>query len=125
MNFRRAAPLISLLVAGLLIGAAGVLLVRDTHTAEPELLTGTVTWSNSETRMIAFEEDGVERDPLLGDTIYQLAGSGIDLPECLATTGEDRTREDRRRVEVNAIHADFGGPQQVHVALNVRCLGPA
>jgi hypothetical protein len=125
MNVRRAAPLAGLLLAGLLIGAAAVVLFRDAHTAEPELLTGTVIWSNSESRMIAFEQDGVERDRLAGDTIYQLAGSGADLPECLLTTGDDKTRQDRRRVEVNAIHADYGGPQQVHVALNVRCLGPA
>ena len=75
--------------------------------------------------MIAFDEDGVARDPLRGDTSYQLTGSAAELPECLATTGEDKVRQDHRRVELNAIHADYGGAQQVHVALELRCLGTA
>ncbi len=122
MNLRRAVPLVALL----LVGAAGVVVFRgDPHTASPEVLTGTVIWSNAETRMIAFDEDGVPRDPLRGDNIYRLTGSGAELPECLATTGEDKVRQDHRRVELNAIHADYGGPQQVHVALELRCLGAA
>jgi hypothetical protein len=119
MNIRWAA-----LIAGLaLLGGAAVWVLRDDpHTASPELLTGTVIWSNSETQLVAFEQDGVPRDPLRGDTIYNVITSPDNLPACLVTTGETRVREDHRRVELNAIHADFGGPQKVHVALELRCL---
>jgi hypothetical protein len=45
-------------VIGYLVGSS-----RERNAATAVVLTGTVTWSNEETRLIAFEVDGVARGP--------------------------------------------------------------
>ena len=104
------------------VGAGLTWLRHDPHTATAETLTGTVTWSNAEDRLIAFEADGVTPDPLDGDTVYHVVGDAANVPPCLVVRGGEVTREDRRRVRLQAIHQDLGGPQQVHVALSLQCL---
>ncbi|MET0423020.1 MAG: hypothetical protein ABW046_04060 [Actinoplanes sp.] len=116
------------------LGAGGGLaydrLTQDPHSATAEQLTGTVTWSNAETRMIAFEADGEVRDPLLGDTMYHVVGEwedatgtilGTDFPACLAGPAGDPVSTQRRRISIDAIHRDYGGPQKMNVAVYVRC----
>lgn len=107
---------------GLAVGAGLTWLRHDPHTATAETLTGTVTWSNAEDRLIAFEADGVTPDPLDGDTIYHVVGDRANLPPCLVVRDGDVTREDRRRVELDAVHRDVGGPQRQHLAVALRCL---
>jgi hypothetical protein len=87
---------------GLAIGS----LVHDTHTATTERLTGTVIWSNAETRLIAFETDGQIRDPLSGDTFYHVTGQwqntagtmlGDGFPDCLAGSDGPVSSQHRTR----------------------------
>jgi hypothetical protein len=130
---RRYLPSALLVAVGLMIGLALAWLLRDPHTATAERLTGTVTWSNEETRLIAFELDGEVRDPLRGDTFYSVIGdwvdaaetihgSGTGYPTCLAGRPNDPVRTDRRRIEMEALHQDTGAPQNHHFAVSVRCL---
>jgi hypothetical protein len=112
-----------------LVGAIGIAmglglgsLTRDPHTATAERLTGTVTWSNAQDRMIAFEADGERRDPLLGDTFYFVVSDEANYPACLTGRPNDPVRADRRRIELEAIHQDHGGPQRSNFAVSVRCL---
>jgi hypothetical protein len=95
---------------------------RNTHTATAEQLRGTVTWSNAEDRIIAFEADGEVRDPLDGATIYHVISDELNYPSCLAGRPNDAVRDDRRRVEIDAIHQKFDGPQRSNYAVSVRCL---
>jgi len=111
-----------LLVVGALVGALLTWHARDPHTATAERLTGTVPWSNQQTRQITFEEDGKARDPEGDQTFYNVIADDLNFPGCLIGKPEDPVREDRRRVELEAIHEDFGGPQQVHFAVSVQCL---
>ncbi|MEV4622725.1 hypothetical protein AB0J74_28930 [Asanoa sp. NPDC049573] len=109
-------------------------LTGDTHTARSEPLTGTVTWSNDRARLIAFEQDGVPRDPNDGDTIYQVIAdnwqdangtihSDETYPTCLAGEGDAPVSMDRHRVELDVIHRDSGGAGKPdHIALQVHCL---
>jgi HEAT repeat protein len=110
-------------VVGLVAGIGLAWLFRDPHTAAAERLVGTVTWSNADDRIIAFEADGEIRDPLLGDTIYSVISDQANYPACLTGRADDPVRDDRRRVELDAIHQDHGGPQKSHIAVSVRCLG--
>jgi hypothetical protein len=93
-----------------------------------------VTWSNEETRLIAFEQDGVLRDALDGDTIYAVIADnwqdvtgtwqsgGITYPTCLAGAEGDPVSMDRHRVSLDVIHRALPGDQLDHIALRVRCL---
>lgn len=116
---------------GLAAGLAYGRLTDDPHTATVERLVGTVTWSNAETRLIVFEADGEVRDPLAGDTIYQVTGQwedatgttiGEGFPGCLAGTNEDAVSMEHRRIELDTIHVGYGGPQQTNIAVFVRCI---
>lgn len=133
VSLRRYLPSALLVAAGLVLGFVLAWLLRDPHTATTERLTGTVTWSNEETRLIAFEVDGEVRDPLRGDTFYSVIGdwidaggtfhgSGRDYPTCLAGRPDEPVRTDRRRIELEALHRDTGGSQKHHIAVSVRCL---
>jgi hypothetical protein len=115
---------------GLAAGLAYGELTDDPHTATIERLAGTVTWSNAGTRLIAFEADGEVRDPLAGDTTYQVTGQwedatgtihGDGFPACLAGTEADPVSMEHRRIELDAVHIDHGGQQQTHIAVFVRC----
>ncbi|MBF9134596.1 hypothetical protein I0C86_37555 [Plantactinospora sp. S1510] len=130
---RRYLPSALLVAVGLVVGLALAWLSRDPHTATTERLTGTVIWSNEETRLIAFEVDGEVRDPLRGDTFYSVVGdwvdaagtshgSGAEYPTCLAGRPDEPVRTDRRRIEVEALHQGVGGEQKQHFAVSVRCL---
>ncbi len=93
-------PMLLIVIAVVIAGLGGYLvgLSRDRHSAIAVVLTGTVTWSNEETRLIAFETDGVVRDANDGDTIYSVLGNGWEdaegtihvdgtYPTCLARKG--------------------------------------
>ncbi|MEV1071540.1 hypothetical protein [Micromonospora parva] len=123
---------LALVVVGLIGGFVAGRLADDPHTAKPELLVGTVTWSNNETRSIAFEEDGALHKPLDGDTIYSvIAESWQDVrgtlhhdgtyPTCLAGEENEPDSMDRHRVELEVLHRDTGAQPQ-HIAVHVRCL---
>jgi hypothetical protein len=108
-------------------------LTQDPHTATAERLTGTVIWSNSETRLIAFTADGEVRDPLLGDAMYHVVGEwedvtgtvlGTEFPACLAGPAGDPVSTQHRRISIDAVHRDLGGPQKMNIAVYVRCLEP-
>ena len=106
-------------------GSAGFVasqLTRDTHSATAESLTGTVTWSNQNDRLIAFEADGEERNPLDGQVLYHVISDELNFPDCLIGAAGDPVRLDRRRVALDAVHRDYGGLQQTHIAMSVRCL---
>ncbi|MEV0715659.1 hypothetical protein [Asanoa sp. NPDC050611] len=130
---RLAALCLGLTTVGLVLGFAAAKLSADPHTARTEIITGTVTWSNEQTRLIAFERDGVTRGPDDSDTIYSVitygwqdAGGTVHAddtyPSCLAGTPGEPVSMDRHRVEIKAIHRDTGGEQQEHIAVAVRCL---
>jgi hypothetical protein len=132
---RRLLPLtlpLALIGVGLIVGIAAVKLADDPHTAKTELLAGTVTWSNEQTRLIAFEEDGVVRGPLDGDTIYSVIVDGWQdangtlhadgrYPSCLAGDKDDPVSTDRHRAELEVLHRDVGARPQ-HIAVHVHCL---
>ncbi|MEV1156558.1 hypothetical protein AB0J27_14295 [Micromonospora chokoriensis] len=123
---------LALVAVGLVGGFVAAKLADDPHTAKPELLVGTVTWSNDQTRSIAFEEDGALRGPLDGDTIYSVIAEGWQdasgtlhgdgtYPTCLAGEKDDPVSEDRHRVELEVLHRDTGGQPQ-HIVVHVHCL---
>ncbi|TDC35210.1 hypothetical protein E1211_16110 [Micromonospora sp. 15K316] len=106
---------------------------HDRHSATAVVLTGAVTWSNEETRLIAFEVDGVVRKPDDGDTIYSVltdnwqdvAGTSHSdgtYPTCLGGNGGDPVSTDHHRAELTVIDWDTDGAQRMHVAVRVRCL---
>ncbi len=125
---------LALVAIGVIVGLQWARLADDPHIATAETVAGTVIWSNEETRLIAFEQDGVVRDPLDGDTIYtviadnweDVAGTwhsgGITYPTCLAGTVEDPVTTDRHRVQLDVIHRALSGDHLEHVAVHVRCL---
>jgi hypothetical protein len=131
-RMRQYLPSALLLALGLVIGLAVAWLLHDPHTAAAERLTGTVTWSNQETRLIAFTFDGEVRDPLDGDTFYYVAGDWEDaegtihgsaeFPNCLAGQPDVPASMDRHRIELEAIHQHHGGQQKTHIAVFLRCL---
>ncbi|MCG5445354.1 hypothetical protein NIE79_003804 [Micromonospora sp. NIE79] len=123
---------LALVAVGLIGGFGAVKLADDPHTAKPELLVGTVTWSNDETRSIAFEEDGALRGPSDGDTIYSViaeswqdAGGTLHhdgtYPTCLVGEENKPVSVDRHRVELEVLHRDTGAKAQ-HIAVHVHCL---
>ncbi|WP_433114707.1 hypothetical protein [Micromonospora sp. CA-246542] len=124
---------LALVAVGLIGGFGAAKLGDEPHTAKAELLVGTVTWSNDETRSIAFAEDGALRNPLDGDTIYSvIAESWQDArgtlhndgtyPTCLVGEENEPASADRRRVELEVLHRDTGGDQPQHIAVHVHCL---
>jgi hypothetical protein len=130
----RLADVLRVLVA-VVIGLAGYLIgsSRDRHAATATVLRGTVTWSNQQTRLVAFQEDGVTRQPNDGDAIYSVvAGEWQDAsglirsdgvyPTCLASEDDSPISMDRHRVELTVLDWDTGGVQRVHIAVRVRCL---
>lgn len=135
-QIRRARVSIALAVIAAVIAGLGgyrVGVSRERHSATAVVLTGTVTWSNEETQLIAFETDGVVRNPNDGDTFYSVipydwqdaAGtshSGRTYPTCLAGEDGDPVSMDHRRVELTVIDWDTGGTLQMHVAVRVKCL---
>ena len=118
------------------VGAVGALtvawLTRDPHTATTERLTGTVTWSNSDTRMFAFTTDEEADNPTAGDAIYHVLGDWEDtqgtahgsesFPTCLAGKPGDAVNIERRSVAIVAVRSSLGGPQKTNIAVLVRCL---
>ncbi|MDG4773199.1 hypothetical protein [Solwaraspora sp. WMMD792] len=64
------AAIAALVAAGL--GSYQIGLARDRHSATAVVLTGTVVWSNEQTRLIAFDPDGIVREPDDGDKIYSV-----------------------------------------------------
>ncbi|MFI5930607.1 hypothetical protein [Actinoplanes sp. NPDC051494] len=115
----------ALVAVGALAGSLLTRVAHDPHTATAEVLTGTVPWSNQQIRRFAFEADGEPRNPLGDQTFYEFVVDDLTVPGCLAGTNDDPVREDRRRVEVEAIHQSFDGPREVNIALSVRCLDAA
>ncbi|SNT37148.1 hypothetical protein SAMN05421812_10585 [Asanoa hainanensis] len=114
------------LVVGFVTARLGV----DPHTAETETVTGVVTWSNEETRLIFFQQDGVPpgSEAIVSVTAdnWQDAGgmiyTGGPYPTCLAGADGDPVSMDRHRVELQVIHrAMSAGPAQ-HFAVQVHCL---
>ena len=125
------APLATLLgiaggaTLGLVTGfALGRILPADTVTPEP--LAGTVTWSNGETRKIAFVTDGDT-----GTRYYSVVGEyWIDAngsphaggyPSCLSGQQNNPVRTDRRRVELGVIY-QTGSDHAPDIAVAVHCL---
>lgn len=118
------------------VGAVGTLAViwmtRDPHTATVQHLTGSVTWSNAETRMFAFHADGEARGPSDSDTIYHVLGDWEDaggtsygsetFPTCLAGKAGDAVSIEPRRIEIDAVRSSVGGPQKTNIAVFIRCL---
>ena len=80
---RRLSTCAALLIAGVLAGGLLTWHFRDPHTASVELLTGTVSWSNQETRLIAFHADGEPRDPQGDQTFYNVVPDNLNFPSCL------------------------------------------
>ncbi|MEV8511089.1 hypothetical protein [Dactylosporangium sp. NPDC051484] len=130
---RRVVAVIGLLAAGVVLGAGGVWLADDPHVARTERLVGTVTWSNAQTRLIAFQADGERRDPLEGDVIYSIVAdewqdatgtfhAGSTYPSCLAGGANDPVSNDHHRVELDVLHRSTGGPQLQHIAVHAHCL---
>ncbi|HEX8629440.1 MAG TPA: hypothetical protein VF755_14845 [Catenuloplanes sp.] len=118
---------------GLAGGLATGKLLDDPHTASAEVLVGTVTWSNPQARRIAFVADAAARDPLPGDTFYEViadgwtdAGGTIQLtgtyPTCLADDRGESPSTDGHRVELEVIHRDTRTRQAQHIVTHVRCL---
>jgi hypothetical protein len=131
---RQARTFVVLSVA-LVIGIAGYVLgsSRDRHSATAVVLKGTVTWSNQNTRLIAFDTDGVIRGPNDDDTIYNVtadnwqdvAGTfhgGDTYPSCLASEGDSEVSTDRHRVELTVIDWDTVPGHPEHFAVQVHCL---
>ncbi|WP_109745457.1 hypothetical protein [Salinispora vitiensis] len=135
-QIRRARVSIALAVIAAVIAGLGgyrVGVARERHSATAVVLTGTVTWSNEETRLIAFETDGVVRKQNDRTEFYSViaydwqdaAGtshSGRTYPTCLAEEGGDSVSMYHRRAELTVIDWDTGGIQQMPVAVRVRCL---
>ena len=119
---RRFSAHLGLLIVGALVGGLLTWHFRDPHTASAERLTGTVSWSNQQTRLIAFYEDGEPRDPEGDQTFYNVVADDLNFPNCLAGSPGDPVRQGQRRVELEAVHQGFDGRQQVHVAVSLRCL---
>ena len=119
---RRFSTCAGLLTVGVLAGGLLTWHSRDPHTATAERLTGTVSWSNQEARLIAFQEDGEPRDPEGDQAFYNVIADDLNFPSCLVGSPGDPVRQDQRRVELEAVHQGFDGPQQVHFAVSVRCL---
>jgi hypothetical protein len=59
----------------------------------------------------------------IDQTVYHVIADDQNFPPCLVGRPDDPVREDRRRVELDALHQRFDGPQRVHFAVSVRCLG--
>jgi hypothetical protein len=119
---RRLSTCAALLIVGVLAGGLLTWHFRDPHTASAELLTGTVSWSNQETRLIAFHADGEPRDPEGDQTFYNVLPDDLNFPSCLVGGPGGPVREDPRRVELEAIHQGFDGERKVHFAVTLRCL---
>jgi len=117
----------------LLAACAATLSPAGPYTAKAETLTGTVTWSNQQTQLIAFDADGVKRGRLDGDTFYSVIpdnwqnpagtyhGTG-EYPTCLAGEKDSPVSMDRHRVRIEVVHRDTGGRQPQHIAVHVHCL---
>ncbi|MEU8075194.1 hypothetical protein AB0B31_07065 [Catellatospora citrea] len=97
------------------------------HTVTPKRLTGTVIWSNDETRKIAFDADGDEPTnfySVVGE--YWIDANGMEYaggyPSCLSGQQHDPVRSDRRRVELGVIYHD-GSDHAPDIAVTVHCLG--
>jgi hypothetical protein len=133
MPLPRALTSAAALLAALGVGFATARFTDDPHTAIGDQLTGTVIWSNEQTRLFAFEADGEVRDPLAGDTFYRLAADAWtdtdgtvradgSYPACLAGLPDEPVTMDRHRMRLEVIHQSFGGPQRTHFAVTVGCL---
>jgi hypothetical protein len=116
----------ALLVAvGLAVGL-GAAWVWPNHTATPERLMGTVTWSNAESRRILFEVDGrgdgYREYSVLADNWVDATGTrhSRGYPDCLAAKAGEFVRTDRRRVELGAISNEADDTVR-QIALSVRC----
>ncbi|WP_144057024.1 hypothetical protein [Micromonospora lupini] len=123
---------LALVAVGLVGGFGAAKLADDPHSARPELRVGVVTWSNEQTRSIAFEEDGTARRPLDGDTTYSVIAEGWQdvggtlhhdgtYPSCLAGEKGDPVSTDRHRVGLEVLRRDTGGHPE-HIVVHVRCL---
>lgn len=119
------------LLVALGVGFATARLTGDPHTATAERVTGTVTWSNQQTRLFAFAADGggsgeaEETYRLTTDHWTDAAGTiraDGSYPQCLAARPGDPVSTDRRRVALEVVHQSLGGAQRVHVAVAVHCL---
>ncbi|MEU8261450.1 hypothetical protein AB0C02_12625 [Micromonospora sp. NPDC048999] len=126
-----ALAVIAAVIAGL--GGYWVGLSRERHSATAVVLTGTVTWSNAETRLIAFEADGVVSKPDDGDSVYSVltdSWQGVEgtihsdgtYPTCLGGGESHPVSTDHHRAELTVIDWDTGGAQWMHVAVRIRCL---
>jgi hypothetical protein len=133
MPLPRALTSAVVLLAAAGVGFATARLTDDPHTATGHQVTGTVTWSNEQTRLFAFEADGEVPDPLAGDTSYRLATdmwtdtdgtirADGSYPACLAGLEDEPVTTDRHRMRLEVIHQSFGGPQKTHFAVAVSCL---
>jgi hypothetical protein len=133
---RTRVPVVLAVIAAVIAGLGGYAagLSRERHSATAVVLTGTVTWSNVETRLIAFDTDGVIRKPNDEDTIYSVLADnwqdvegtihsgGSTYPACLAAKGDDPVSMEHHRAELTVIDWDAGGAQWMRVAVQVRCL---
>jgi hypothetical protein len=124
---------IALIVVGLIIGFGTARLADDPHTARAESLTGTVTWSNQQIRLIAFDPDGAVHHSSDGATFYSVVSDDWqdadgtlhttgDYPRCLAANKGGAVSTDRRRVELEVVNGDTGGVQPQRIAVHVHCL---
>jgi hypothetical protein len=105
---------------------------HERHSARGVVLSGTVTWSNEDTRLIAFDTDGVVRDPKDGEAIFSVAADDWEdatgtfhsggYPTCLASEVDRPVSTDRHRVELTVIDWDTGGVQPVRIAVQIHCL---
>ncbi|WP_130509680.1 hypothetical protein [Krasilnikovia cinnamomea] len=103
--------------------------MRDEHTAMPELLAGTVIWSNDETRRIVVElggrEEGTREFAVAAQQWTDAQGRSHNrgYPSCLAGHPGDPVRTDRRAVELGVVRLDLDDSQPEPLVVTVRCNG--
>lgn len=122
----------------LVVGAAAALvtnwLLKDPHPANIAHVKGTVTWSNSQTRMFQLAIDGKPADPTATESVlYRVLGIWKDAsgnshdsdtyPACLTGSPNDPVNTTDRPIELDVVRAYYGGPQAINIAVNIRCLG--
>jgi hypothetical protein len=112
-----------------LVFAAGFVTawIWPSHSASSRVVSGTVTWSNAEIGRILLEgDDGADSGEYEVAAIGRLYRTGEDppgRPECLAVTGTEFVRTDRRRVELEVVSVNVADvPYTTSIAVVVRCL---
>jgi hypothetical protein len=110
-----------LALAGVVIGASAMWAVRDSSTASPETIVGTVDWSNQQTNQFSFHPGG-ERPAGKEQEFYQIVSDQQNYPSCLQGANGDPVRQDQRRVSIDVIHVRVGADGRRDIAVSMECL---